>query len=121
MHTDTSYPLPGVPTPHQLHSRPATRPEERDVHRVEKTVTRSGQHPVKASHPLRAARVGVDEEEEEEGPHQTSGPESDEGVIDEGGGQLECSDERDRTRVHTQCQHEKQRDGHLILHLQHCQ
>lgn len=121
MCADTSYPLPGVPAPNQLHDGPAARPEERDVHRVEEAVTRGGQHPVEASHPPRAARIGVDEEEEEEGSHQTSGPESDEGVVDEGGGQLDGSDEHDRTGVHAKCQQGKYRDGHLILHPQHCQ
>lgn len=90
-----------MPTPHQLHSRPATCPEERDVHRVEKTVTCGGQHPIETFHPRWAARKGEDEEEEEESSYQTSSPKCDEGVIDEGGGQLDSTDQHDGTHIHT--------------------
>lgn len=121
MYWGTSYPLPGVPTPHQLHSRPATSPEEGDIHRIEEPVNHSCLNALQSSHPRRAAGVGEGHEEEESGPGQSTGPQRDERVIDEGRGRLDGTNGHYCEHVHTQCQQGEQRHGHLILHLQHCQ
>lgn len=108
-----------MPTPHQLHSRLATSPEEGDIHRIEEAVNDSRLHPLESSHPRRAAGVGEGDEEEEDDSDQSTSPQHDEGITDEG--QLDGTDEHHCKHVHTQCQQGEERNSHLILHLLHCQ
>lgn len=78
-------------------------------------------HPLESSHPRRAPGVSEGDEEEETCSEQSTGPQQGEGVIDEGRGELDGTNEHHGAHVHTHCQQGEQRNSHLILHLQHWQ